>query len=340
MLSADFRSVNATAIVLVRADREKRQYVYTYFTPEMLVYTPGGYRSLSWIYSNYGTEQLAEYVNAMTGLRIDYTFTVEGFRMDELVKILGSVNVNLPRDLYDNGSEITMDFESLVQRIGDDGYPWTEHVPNQWLIGAGDCTVTEDNLYILNVAAEHTEADRDAKMTYTIAVVREYLRALLSAGQDQAEILLRALFAEPSAWGSIAGFDAPALAVPETGSEPEETEAEEDSLPFEVDPDLPFDPTPMEGVPAQTAEETEDEEPQKLWVQPLYEPDMPVIATDFSLADFEDHYAMLEAVFTFESVNITYPCTYIAANGADAEIFDVRLKDGLNLFASYRAVGE
>ena len=116
MLSADFRSVNATAIVLVRADREKRQYVYTYFTPEMLVYTPGGYRSLSWIYSNYGTEQLAEYVNAMTGLRIDYTFTVEGFRMDELVKILGMGELTAKLEVEANAFSKTA--EEAIKAVG------------------------------------------------------------------------------------------------------------------------------------------------------------------------------------------------------------------------------
>ena len=340
MLSARFREVNATAIVLVRADRDKRQYVYTYFTPEMEVYTPSGYQTLSWIYSNYGTEQLSEYINAMTGLRISYTLTVDGFRLDELVKILGNVTVNLPRDIYNDGSEITMEYETLIERIGDDGYPWTEHVPNQWLIGAGDCTVTEDNLYTLNLAAEHTEADRDAKQTYTIAIVREYLRALLAADKDDAEILLRALITEPSAWGSISGFDAPVIGTVTAEAEEEETEEEEEELPFEIDPDLPFDPTPMEEVPVSEEQPEEEKEPEKLWVQPLYEPDTAVIATNFTLADFEENYEMLAAVSSFENVNLTYPCTYTPANDANEERFEVRLKDGLNLFSSYRVVGE
>ena len=83
LLSAQFREVNATAIVLVRADREMRQYVYTYFTPEMQVYTPAGFHTLSEIYRLYGTASLAEYVNALTGVKIHYTAGVDGYHFDE-----------------------------------------------------------------------------------------------------------------------------------------------------------------------------------------------------------------------------------------------------------------
>ena len=190
MLSAKFRSIGASAIVLVRIDTNRKQVVYTYFTPEMRVYTPAGYRTLSEIYSIYGVGQLAEYVNAFTGLRIEYTYTIDGFRLDELTEVLGSVTVSLPRDIYDDGTKITMEFETLVEHIGTDGWPWMEHVPNQWLLGAGDRTVTGEDLFTLNSVEVHTEADRDAKQNYTLSLVREYLKLFASLGEEDAVDML------------------------------------------------------------------------------------------------------------------------------------------------------
>ena len=45
---------------------------------------------------------------------------------------------------------------------------------------------------------------------------------------------------------------------------------------------------------------------------------------------------MLTAVTRFDSVNITYPCTYTPASADSGETYHVRLKDGLDLFLPYR----
>ena len=74
-----------------------------------------------------------------------------------------------------------------------------------------------------------------------------------------------------------------------------------------------------------------------IWILPLGEPDKAVLETGFTMTDFENTYELLKAVNTFATVNVTYPCTYIPAADNRAEVFDVKLRDGLELFAQWRA---
>ena len=352
LLSAQFRDINATSIVLVRADREKQQYVYTYFTPEMQVYTPAGFRTLSEIYRYYGTASLAEYVNAMTGLKIHYTAVIDGCHFDDLTGILGNVTVTLPRDVYSDGKEYTMNYDTPVERIGDDGYPWTEHVPNQWIFGAGESELDAEKLYILSTVTEHTEADRDAKQKYVLDIVRAYIAKLVEAGDEEAATLFGLLSTERENWKNVEGYEPPeteaSAETPDAGEEPEggeeknpEEEPPAEEQPVEIDPDLPFDPTPVGDVstwkPAEGENEKETEaDTTPLWISPLKEPAGAILETDCNTENFRESYPMLTAVTRFDSVNITYPCTYTPASADSGETYHVRLKDGLDLFLPYR----
>lgn len=356
ILSVDFREVKATTIVLVRVDRERRQFVYTYFTPEMTVYTPSGYRTLSEITTVYGMKSLSEYINAMTGLKIHYTMLLDGYHFDELAGILGNVTVNLPRDIYSDGREITFEYDTKVQRVGEDGWPWTESVPNQWLMGIGENEIDGDELWTLSLAAEHTEADRDAKQSYTLSLVKAYLTALASLDEAAAHRVMEQLLTPESGWSQFSWYIPPVVEVPveepgeagEDGTTPEEAAQEEPPAeePAEPDPDLPFDITPIgTETPAaeepaegeEKSEEPKEEDKSPIWVLPLGEPDEAVLSTEFTMTDFENVYALLKAVTSFSTVNVTYPCTYIPAADNRAEVFDVKLRDGLELFAQWRA---
>ena len=350
LLSADFREINATAIVLVRADREKQQYVYTYFTPEMQVYTPGGNRSLSELYRLYGIAYLAESVNAMTGLKIHYTAVVEGYHFDELTDLLGPVTVTLPRDIYSDGNEYNMNYETLAERIGTDGYPWTEHIPNTWVMGAGENTLDGDALYTLSIVKDHTEADRDAKQKYTLDIVRAFVEKLTAEGADAGRLLFEQLVTERSGWIRIDGYQPTAEELAALNGESADNPAESGEGAAEsaaANPDLPFDPTPMDnpGTPlAQEGEgsgagEGEETEAKPLWITPLGEPQTCILSTDCSTDAFVSRYEMLDASDDFESIVITYPCTYIPATEEKSEFYTVRLKDGLDLFLPYRISG-
>ena len=345
LLSADFREINATAIVLVRADREKQQFVYTYFTPEMQVYTPSGFHTLSEVYRLSGINTLAEYVNAMTGLKIHYTAVIEGYHFDELTELLGPVRVTLPRDIYTDGKEISMNYETLVERIGTDGYPWTEHVPNTWVMGAGENELDAEALYTLSIAANHTEADRDAKMKYTLDILRAYLEKLTSGEPGESRLLFEQLVTERSGWIRIEGYEPTEEELREMNPEEENQEEPAPEEPAGETPDLPFDPTPMDspnqpGTSGEAGEASEEPEEEKeagpIWIQPLGEPESCILSTDCTVQEFESSFDMLAAAARFESVHITYPCTYVPASEDRSEFYTVRLKDGLDLFLPYR----
>ena len=358
LLSADFREISASAIVLVRADRDKQQFVYTYFTPEMQVYTPGGFRTLSEVYRLYGIGQLSESVNAMTGLKIHYTAVLDGYHLDELAELLGPVTVTLPRDIYFDGNEYNMNYETLAERIGNDGYPWTEHIPNTWIMGAGENELDGEKLYTLSIVKDHTEADRDAKLKYTLDIVRAYVEKLTAEGEDAGRLLFEQLVTERSGWIRIDGYEPTEEELAAMNGE-EETEAPEDGSgegaaeePAPVDPDLPFDPTPMDnpGNPGMTAEgeggegteespETEEEETAPIWIMPLGEPQTCILSTDCTKDAFVSRFGMLDAVDDFESIVITYPCTFVPATADSSEFYTVRLKDGLDTFLPYRVSG-
>ena len=75
-LSTSYRKIGLSTVVLVRIDKEKREFVYTYFSPETRVYTSSGYHTFSEVYELYGIDRIAEYVYAMTGLDIKYSFLI------------------------------------------------------------------------------------------------------------------------------------------------------------------------------------------------------------------------------------------------------------------------
>jgi len=356
LLSADFREISATAIVLVRADRDKQQFVYTYFTPEMQVYTPSGFRTLSEVYRLYGIGNLAESVNAMTGLKVHYTAVLDGYHLDELAELLGPVTVTLPRDIYFDGNEYNMNYETLAERIGNDGYPWTEHIPNTWIMGAGENELDGEKLYTLSIVKDHTEADRDAKQKYTVDIVRACMDKLTGAGEEAGRILFEQLVTERSGWIRIEGYEPTeeelAAMNGETEAPADGAEETEASEPVPVDPDLPFDPTPMEnpGIPggeaggeggdnAEETPETEEEETAPLWIMPLEEPQTCILSTDCTTDAFMSRFEMLDAADDFESIVITYPCTYVPATEDKSEFYTVRLKDGLDTFLPYRSSG-
>ena len=346
LLMTDFREIHATSIVLVRADRERQQFVYTYITPQMRVYTSTGYQTLSKIYSLYGVDTLAEYVNAMTGLTIHYTVLVNGYNLEELTELLGPVTVSLPRAIYydEDNAEYTLNYEHKIEHIGEDGNPWTELAVNKWIRSAGDVEINADTIEALNLVVEHSEGDRGTKQTYTLEAVRAYLTAFTSMEKGDAKRLLELLITPPSEWVNLEGYEAP-----------EEEGGEENP----DDGTLPFDPTPVTETPAEPetptpedgetgegegdgegeggdGEEEEEEEKIPLWIKPLFEPEDSAVSTNYDVEAFDATFEMLSAVDEFETVNIAYPCDFIAATDEAAEVFDVRLKDGLTLFTPYR----
>jgi anionic cell wall polymer biosynthesis LytR-Cps2A-Psr (LCP) family protein len=309
-LSTDYREINLSTIVLVRIDKEKREFVYTYFPSDTRVYTSSGYHTLSEVYNLYGIDRISEYVSAMTGLEIKYNVLINGYDLDEIYSLLGSVSVNIGSDIYTDGTYNTMQYETTIEHVEADGSKWTEHKPNTYLIGKGDVAVTEDNLYTLVSTMEHSASELSLKEAYSIEMLSKYLNYLAGLEESKLKIVMAQLIMNESEWGNIEGLEttAPETEAPETEAQSYET----------------------------ATAETEEEDKSSRWIQDTFEPEGAMVSTNFTLNDFDSIYEMLCAVTYFENKTVSYPMTYYAADEDTSEYFDADTNSGISLFMDYR----
>lgn len=311
-LSADYRKVNLASVVLVRIDKNKREFVYTYFSPKTRVYTSTGYRTFSEVYNLYGIDRLTEYVYSMTGLDIKYKFLINGYDLDELYELLGGVTVNLEKDIYSDGTYNTMQYETSVNHTEADGSEWTEHIPNTYLLGKGETALTADNIYTVISAQENSAADYTAKEAYIIEMLQKYLTYLAGLDEKQLKITAAQLITHESEWRNIDG-----LVLPEE-TEPAETDA------------------PGTDWESQNGEPEGELDPSSRWTRDTYEPEGPILRTNYTMNDFDSIYELLCAVTYFENKTITYPCAYYAATEDSDDYFDADVNSGIALFMDYR----
>ncbi len=185
ILNKEYRKKDATAIVLVRVDKEKKQITYTYISPETRVFTDTGYHTLGEVHTYYGYQRVGDYVTSLTGIRLDYTFLLEGYNFDEFLSLFGTVWVKNPKDIYAEGKIHTTRSETIRNRVNDDGTTATDRYPNSLVLSAGSLEVNQYAANILNTLKERSGSDIDAKGTYATAIVQEYMTKI--AGMDEAE---------------------------------------------------------------------------------------------------------------------------------------------------------
>ncbi len=185
ILNKEYRKKDATAIVLVRMDTEKKQITYTYISPETRVFTDTGYHTLGEVHTYYGYSRVGDYVTSLTGIRVDYTFLLEGYNFDEFLSSFGTVWIKNPKDLYAEGKIHTTRSETIRNRVNEDGTTATDRYSNSLVLSAGSLEVNEYASHILNTLKERSGSDIDAKGTYTTAITQEYMTKL--ASMDEAE---------------------------------------------------------------------------------------------------------------------------------------------------------
>lgn len=117
LLGTKVTYIRATWIAVVRADKECREYAVCYISPETAVTVPYGEATLGEVYGLYGLNTLLDYINALTGLDMDYTFVLDGETIEQFTKTMGEVNFDLPLDLYAGQS---YHLSSPVTVIGDE----------------------------------------------------------------------------------------------------------------------------------------------------------------------------------------------------------------------------
>lgn len=127
LLGKDYRHIRAASILLLRVDKERQEFTYTVFPAITEVDTPSGTHMLGDIYHLYGWEHIRDAITAMTGLPIDYHLLLNITDLYEVVNLLGGFTVNVPTDLYYNGTTSTAQmpdsnsliFLPLLYRMGE-----------------------------------------------------------------------------------------------------------------------------------------------------------------------------------------------------------------------------
>jgi len=186
-LSREYRERKATAVVLVRVDKDAGEVTYTYITPETRVFTTTGYHTLGEIYTYYGYRRIGDYVTALTGIRVDYTILLDGYNFDEFLRLFGTVWLNNPKDIYAEGLYHTTRSSHTRERSDGNGGIITDQYANSHVLSAGGLEFNEYSSNILNTMKERSSPDIEAKGTYTIEILMAYLTRI--AQLTEAEFL-------------------------------------------------------------------------------------------------------------------------------------------------------
>lgn len=320
VLATDVRYINATWMTLVRADKEKREFVSCYISPETRVAAPEGYTTLGDVYGRYGASVLCDYVGAMTGLDIDYSFLIDGINGEDFLSQMGSVKFELSADIYSEGRyhvsastsiiEVTPDTEETEttdttaeseqaavepkddpvkpeeneekEEGGDEPEeaPETEIVDNTLVLGAGNQSLSDYSVFILNTFKERSLDDITIKSTYILDMVEQYLRKC--AGWSESDLTQKIM---DITRGRSYGDDKPSTTQPLTG-------------------------------------EFNDPYGSK-----------PVLATNLSHENVSEIYSMLYAIEYFEYTEMVYPGMY--SEVADCYIPDISA--AVDFFKDYRS---
>jgi LCP family protein required for cell wall assembly len=114
-----YRSVNADAMLLIRADKANQRFVFSYIPPEMLVLCGGVEMTLSEAYTTLGIEYLTEKLTALTGFSIDYYTVIDMAGVQALINSVDGLTVSVPCDMKysDPAQKLYIDLKSGVQKL-------------------------------------------------------------------------------------------------------------------------------------------------------------------------------------------------------------------------------
>ena len=117
ILDAEYKFVEATSIVIIRADVETREYIVMTVPTATKADTPSGKHTLGEIYALSGAETLAAEVGSMTGLPIDYYSVIHSTDLPAVANTVGSIECNIPVDIaFDGKNYVTAPEEETTNK--------------------------------------------------------------------------------------------------------------------------------------------------------------------------------------------------------------------------------
>ena len=103
ILGTSYRRPRACAVMLLRADKERKEFTLTSFPSNMRIQTPAGAYALADLSNLYGTSYIISEVAAMTGLTVDHYLLVNVTELYEIINALGGISMYTPKTIYYNG---------------------------------------------------------------------------------------------------------------------------------------------------------------------------------------------------------------------------------------------
>lgn len=117
--SYDYRDIQADTIMLVRVDKERAQFTFTSFPPEMQLTIEGCEIQLRDVFAQYGIDFLMRKINGMTGLLIDRYAVVNLEQFPVIVDTLEGITFNVPcrMSYHDNKGNLHIDLFAGTQQL-------------------------------------------------------------------------------------------------------------------------------------------------------------------------------------------------------------------------------
>lgn len=116
ILDDNYRFVDATSIVIVRADVETREYIVMSVPTATKVDTPSGDLTLGRLYALSGAKAVASEIEAITGLSVDYYSVIHSTDLPQVANAIGSIECTIPVEIAFDGQN----YVSAPQKETDD----------------------------------------------------------------------------------------------------------------------------------------------------------------------------------------------------------------------------
>lgn len=133
LVTNNLRTIHNDITVMIRMDKERKQFTFTYFPRYAVVSYNNRQHYLRDIYHQYGVGALKNAVYSITGIRVDRHLLVHAEEVDELIDALGGLDFAVPEKIKFNDPEVgislsldaglnTLDGNTASQILLYDGY--------------------------------------------------------------------------------------------------------------------------------------------------------------------------------------------------------------------------
>ena len=185
ILSRGYKTITTKLNVIVRFDKERREYTITPVCSHTKVFTPSGYKQLGEVFYEFGPQYLVEKVSAITGIGIDYYMLFDAVEAEKIASALGGFNVEVSKDVYTDGAAFgTADriYGDLSEVEIPETIPVETTGPHEDNTGEGEDSSDVTDVVTVPVTEEPETTEEDTDETEAEKEPREPYHLVCSAG--------------------------------------------------------------------------------------------------------------------------------------------------------------